>query len=74
MAPSPRASGCLRLARGRFATLLMIIGGALPAMSKADLSYRSSRRPWGHDGGGIVPGLAVVGAFAAIITALVLVF
>ena len=38
-------------------------------MSKADLSYRSSRRPWGHDGGGIVPGLAVLGAFAAVITA-----
>ena len=43
-------------------------------MSKADLSYRSSRRPWGHDGGGVVPGLAMLAAFAAIITALVLVF
>lgn len=74
MAPSPHASGRLRLVRGRFATLLMIIGGALPAMSKAELSYRSSRRPWGHDGGGIVPGLAVLGAFAAVITALVLLF
>jgi hypothetical protein len=36
-------------------------------------SYRSSRRPWGHDGAGIGVGLALLAVFAAAVAAVVLV-